>query len=64
MYYKVLNSNNKVVDVLGHLTFARYTETGRLILCLEEYAQVIISSNNNDVWHVRGLYAAPGRDLE
>lgn len=63
MYYKILN-NQKVVDVLDYLSYAKYNEKNRLILCPPEQAQVIVASDGNGTWHVRGLYAVPGQTRE
>lgn len=63
MYYKVLD-NNKVVDVLNSVVYARYNDKGKLRLCLSNQAQVIISSDETEVWHIRGLYSVPGLDLK
>ena len=59
MYYKVLK-NNKVIDVLDHLTFVRYQPTHNIMIaCVESVAQAIISSDGEHIWHVRGMYAIP-----
>ena len=59
MYYKVLK-DNKVIDVLDHLTFVKYQEKhGIMIVCPRTEAQAIISSDEKYFWHVKGLYKAP-----
>ena len=59
MYYKVLK-DNKVIDVLDHLTFVRYQEKhGIMIACSKYKAQAIISSDGKYIWHVYGLYGIP-----
>ena len=59
MYYKVLK-DNKVIDVLDHLSFVKYQEKhGIMVACAKEEAQAIISSNGEYVWHVNGLYSIP-----
>ena len=59
MYYKVLK-NNKVIDVLDHLSFVKYQEKHRvMVACAKEEAQAIISSDGDCIWHVNGLYNIP-----
>lgn len=59
MYYKVLK-DNKVIDVLDHLSFVKYQEKHRIMVaCAKEEAQAIISSDGDYIWHVNGLYNIP-----
>ncbi len=59
MYYKVLK-NNKVIDVLDHLTFVKYQKKHNIMIaCDETKAQAIVSSDGKYVWHVDGLYSLP-----
>ena len=59
MYYKVLK-DNKVIDVLDHLTFVKYQKKHDImIVCPRTEAQAIISSDEKYFWHVNGLYAIP-----
>jgi hypothetical protein len=59
MYYKVLK-DNKVIDVLGHLSFVKYQEKhGIMVSCTQEEAQAILSSGGEYIWHVHGLYNLP-----
>ena len=59
MYYKVLK-DDKVIDVLDHLTFVKYQEKHEImIVCPRTEAQAIISSDEKYFWHVKGLYAIP-----
>ena len=59
MYYKVLK-DNKVIDVLDHLSFVKYQgKHGIMVSCYEEEAQAIISSDGEHIWHVNGLYNIP-----
>ena len=59
MYYKVLK-NGKVIDVLDHLSFAKYQDKHRIMItCSQEEAQAIISSDGEYIWHVEGLYGIP-----
>ena len=56
MFYKVIKEN-KVIDVLEHLTFIRYDlQRNRFVLCGNQTAQGIISSDNETIWHVRGFH--------
>lgn len=59
MYYKVLK-NNRVIDVLDHLTFVKYqAKHGIMIACPRTEAQAIVSSDEKYFWHVKGLYKVP-----
>lgn len=59
MYYKVLK-DNKVIDVLDHLTFVKYQPKHNIMIaCVKSEAQAIISSDYEYIWHVVGLYAIP-----
>ena len=59
MYYKVLK-NNKVIDVVDHLTFVKYQKKHNvMIACEQSEAQAIISSDGEYIWHVVGLYGIP-----
>jgi hypothetical protein len=59
MFYKVIK-NNKIVDVLDHLTYLKWQPKNKImLLCDINEAQAILSSDNNTVWHVRGFYDLP-----
>lgn len=59
MFYKVIY-NNKVIDVLDKLVYLKYqSKHSRMILCKEEEAQAIFSSDRQYIWHVYGLYDIP-----
>lgn len=59
MFYKVLK-NNKVIDVLDHLTYLKWQPKNKImLLCGEGEAQAILASDNNTVWHVEGYYDLP-----
>jgi hypothetical protein len=59
MYYKVLK-NNKVIDVLDRLDYVKYQPKHKtMIVCPQNEAQAIISSDGEYIWHVRGLYRVP-----
>lgn len=59
MFYKVLK-NGKVIDVLNQLIYLKYQpKHQRMLLCTEEDAQGILSSDQNEVWHEETLYKIP-----
>lgn len=59
MYYKVIK-NGKVIDVLDRLVFLRYQKKhDRMLLCDEENAQAILSSDGNYIWHEKTLHKIP-----
>ena len=59
MYYKVMK-NDKVIDVLDHLSFVKYQEKHNIMIsCKQNEAQGIISSDGEYIWHVKGLYNIP-----
>lgn len=59
MFYKVLK-NNKVIDVLDHLTYLKWQEKNKIMLLSDlNEAQAILSSDGNTIWHVDGLYDLP-----
>ena len=59
MFYKLVK-NNKVVDVLDHLTYLKWQpKNGIMLLSSEGEAQAILASDNNTIWHVEGFYDLP-----
>ena len=59
MYYKVIK-NNKVIDVLDNLIYLKYQPKHRtMVLCDENEAQAILSSDKNIIWHEKTLYNIP-----
>ena len=59
MYYKVIK-NNKVIDVLSHLVYLKYQPKHNImIICSENDAQAILSSDGNYIWHIPELYNIP-----
>jgi hypothetical protein len=59
MYYKVIK-NDKVIDVLNHLSFVKYHKKHNIMIaCDKSEAQAIISSDGIYTWHVAGLYNIP-----
>lgn len=59
MFYKVIK-DNKVIDVLDHLTFVKYQKKHDImIVCPRNEAQAIISSGGDYIWHVEGMYKVP-----
>lgn len=59
MFYKVIK-NNKVIDVLDNLTYLKWQPKHKImVLCNENEAQAILSSDKNTIWHERTLYDVP-----
>ena len=59
MFYKVIK-DNKVIDVLDHLTYLKWQPKNKIMLLSDiNEAQAILSSDGNTVWHVEGLYDLP-----
>ena len=59
MYYKVIK-NNKVIDVLDQLIYLKYQPKHKtMVLCDENDAQAILSSDKNTIWHEKTLYKIP-----
>lgn len=59
MYYKVLK-DNKVIDVLDCLIYLKWQDKHKImVLCDENNAQAILSSDKNTIWHERTLYNIP-----
>lgn len=59
MYYKVIK-DNRVIDVLSHLTYLKYQPKHHIMVtCTEEDAQAILSSAGEYVWHIPELYQIP-----
>lgn len=59
MFYKVIK-NNKVIDVLDHLTYLKWQPKNKIMLLSDEgEAQAILGSDGNTIWHVEGLYDLP-----
>ena len=59
MYYKVIK-NNKIIDVLDNLVYLKWQDKHEImVLCDENEAQAILSSDNNTIWHEETLYKVP-----
>ena len=59
MYYKVLQ-NDRVIDVLDKLVYLKWNEKHSImILCDENNAQAILSSDGDSIWHEDTLYKIP-----
>ncbi len=59
MYYKVIK-NNKIIDVLDHLTYLKWQPKNKIMLLSDlNEAQAILSSDGDTIWHVDGLYDLP-----
>lgn len=64
MYYKVLK-DNKVIDVLDHLTYLKWQPKNKIMLLSDlDEAQAILGSDENTIWHVEGLYDLPVEGYE
>lgn len=59
MYYKVMKED-KVIDVLDKLVFLKYQPRHNvMVLCSEDDAQAILSSDQNTIWHEATYYNIP-----
>ena len=59
MFYKVIK-NNKVIDVLDNLIYLKWQDKHKImVLCGENEAQAILSSDQNTIWHEKTLYDVP-----
>lgn len=59
MFYKILK-NDRVVDVLDKLVYMKWQEKHKImVLCSENEAQGILSSDGEQVWHEPSLYEFP-----
>lgn len=59
MFYKIVK-DDKVIDVLDQLIYLKYQpKHGVMVLCSEDEAQAILSSDKNTIWHERTLYNIP-----
>lgn len=59
MFYKVIK-NNRVIDVLDKLVFLKYQPKHKImVLCGENDAQAILSSDGDMIWHESTLYKIP-----
>lgn len=60
MWYKVVNSDNIIIDVLESLNYVMFQETNKLLLsCDQRKAQGILSSDQTVVWHLETLQEFP-----
>ena len=59
MFYKVLK-DNKVIDVLDKLVYLKWQPKNKImVLCDENFAEAILSSDKNTIWHEETLYNIP-----
>lgn len=59
MYYKVMK-DNKVIDVLDKLIYLKWQPKHKImVLCDENEAQAILSSDKSTIWHEATLYNIP-----
>jgi hypothetical protein len=64
MFYKVIK-DGKVIDVLDNLVYLKWQEKHKImVLCDEDEAQAILSSDKNSIWHERTLYKVPVEGYE
>ena len=64
MYYKVIY-NGRVIDVLDKLIYLKWQEKHNImILCDENSAQAILSSDGDTIWHEDTLYNIPVSGFE
>ena len=59
MFYKVMKEG-RVIDVLDQLVFLKYQPRHDiLVLCSEDEAQAILSSDKDTIWHEETFYKIP-----
>lgn len=59
MFYKVMK-DGRVIDVLDNLVYMKWQDKHKvMLLCSEDDAQAILSSDNTQIWHERSLYKIP-----
>ena len=59
MFYKVIK-NNKVIDVLDQVIYLKYLPKRKImVLCDENEAQALLSSDQKTIWHEKTLYRIP-----
>lgn len=59
MYYKVMK-DGRVIDVLDKLVFLKYQPRHNImVLCPEDEAQAILSSDKDKIWHESTMYKIP-----
>ena len=59
MFYKVMK-NNKVIDVLDNLIYLKWDSKHKIMVLTDEnFAEAILSSDKNTIWHERTLYKVP-----
>lgn len=64
MFYKVIK-NNKVIDVLDKIVYLKWQPKHKMmVLCDENEAQAILSSDKNTIWHERTLYKIPTDEVK
>lgn len=64
MFYKVLK-NGKVIDVLDQLIYLKYQPKHQImVLCTEDDAQAILSSDQKYIWHEETLYKIPAQGYD
>lgn len=57
--------DNKVIDVLDNLTYLKYQPKHKImVLCDENEAQAILSSDKNVIWHEKTFYKVPVKGFD
>lgn len=58
-FWKVIK-DGRVIDVLDKLVYLKWQQKHKImVLCGEDEAQAILSSDQNTIWHERTLYRVP-----
>lgn len=59
MFYKVMKEG-RIIDVLDKLIFLKWQDKHKImVLCPENDAQAILSSDETNIWHENSLYKVP-----
>ena len=59
MFYKVMK-DGRIIDVLDKLIFLKWQDKHKImVLCPENDAQAILSSDETNIWHENSLYKVP-----
>lgn len=59
MFYKI-TKDGRIIDVLDKLIFLKWQDKHKImVLCPENDAQAILSSDETNIWHENSLYKVP-----
>lgn len=59
MFYKVIK-DNKVIDVLDNIVYLKWQPKNKIMVSTDEnFAQAILSSGKDIIWHEKTLYNVP-----